>query len=170
MKMKLNLKRPEGMKADIHLETFTDASFAPGGAKSRSGVVIMMNGHVVHWTSKKQSIVTLSTCESEMLAQVTGMKLGLSIRQLMVELLGNERKVWMSLKGDNMAAMYSLQTEVSSWRTRHYSTFAAWIREKIEEYKVKLVHVPGKELVADGLTKLLGRILLEEFRRRIALQ
>ena len=144
-------------------------SLLHGGAKSRSVVVIMMNGHVVHWTSQKQSMVTLSTCESELLAQMTGMKLGLSIRQLIVELLGSEQHVRMSLKGDNMAAMHSLQNEISSWRTRHYSTFASWIREKIVEFGIELVHVPGKQLVADGLTKILGRILLEEFRKRIAL-
>ena len=39
------LGRVDGaMKLDI----FTDASFAPGGSKSRTGVVILLNGQLVH--------------------------------------------------------------------------------------------------------------------------
>ena len=95
--------------------------------------------------------------------------MGLSIMQLIVELVGSEQRVRMSLRGDNMAAMHSLQTEISSWRTRHYSTYASWLREKIAEFEVVLTHVPGKQLVADGLTKILGKVLLGEFRKRIAL-
>ena len=55
-------------------------------------------------------------------------------------------------------------------RTRHYAGDASWIRDKLEQEQIDLYHRPGKELIADGLTKILPRELLEQFRRRAAIQ
>eukprot|EP00975_Prorocentrum_lima_P023749 4997891-Prorocentrum_lima.AAC.1 len=41
-----------------------DASFAPGGERSRTGVVVQVFGVLVHSTSVKQSLTTLSSCEA----------------------------------------------------------------------------------------------------------
>ena len=136
------------------LDIITDASFAPGGSKSRTGVVILLNGRLVHWTSSRQSMVTMSTCESELLAQLTGVKLGLGIHELVVEFLGGSRNVHINLKGDNMAAMHTIRNDVTNWRTRHYMMYASWLREKVEEMEISLIHIPGKQLVADGLGEL----------------
>ena len=38
---------------------FTDASFAPGGDRSRTGVVIFWKGGLVFWYTKKQPWATL---------------------------------------------------------------------------------------------------------------
>ena len=51
---------------ELVLEAATDASLAPGGYRSRTGVVISLNGTVIHWTSSKQSLVAVSTCESKL--------------------------------------------------------------------------------------------------------
>ena len=40
----------------------------------------------------------------------------------------------------------------------------------MQEEMVDLAHRAGKELIADGLTKILPRELLEQFRRRAALK
>eukprot|EP00975_Prorocentrum_lima_P060787 12752826-Prorocentrum_lima.AAC.1 len=53
------------------------ASFAPGGERSRTGVVVKVRGAIVHWASVKQLLATLSSCEAELVASVTGLKLGL---------------------------------------------------------------------------------------------
>ena len=53
---------------DLRLEIATDASLSPGGDKSRSGVVISLNSIPVHWSSSKQSLTALSSCESEISA------------------------------------------------------------------------------------------------------
>eukprot|EP00975_Prorocentrum_lima_P026054 5477639-Prorocentrum_lima.AAC.1 len=48
------------------------AGFAPGGERSRTGVVVNVFGAIVHWASVKQSFTTLSSCEAELVAAVTG--------------------------------------------------------------------------------------------------
>ena len=74
------------------------------------------------------------------------------------------------MEGDNTGALRSIQNEMTTWRTRHYAGDASWIRDKLEEEEVELSHRPGKELIADGLTKILPRELVEQFRRRAAIR
>ena len=111
----------------------TDASHSPGGSASRTGVVIEINGIVVHWTSHRQSMVTLSTCESEIIAHVTGFKLMIGIRDLIEEATGYKLNV--VLEGDNMAAIHSLTNVVTSWRNMHYAKRAAWLRDEIKKHE-----------------------------------
>ena len=146
----------------------SDASFAPGGGKSRTGVVIMVNNIVVHWTTTRQDRTALSTCEAEIFAHRTGAQLGLCLRDLVKEATGE--KIELKMEGDNAGAVRSVQTEITTWRTRHYAGDASWIRDKLKEENIELNHRPGKELIADGLTKILPRELLEQFRSRAAIR
>ena len=59
-----------------------DASFAPGGDRSRTGVVIRVVGAIVHWTSNKQPGSVMSAHEAELNGAVTGTKVGIAIRTL----------------------------------------------------------------------------------------
>ena len=69
---KITYRRTEAM-ADVPM-AFCDASFAPGGKtgfgwrRSRSGIVITLNGAAVLWLSKCQTCVAMSTCEAEYIA------------------------------------------------------------------------------------------------------
>ena len=61
---------------------------------------------------------------------------------------------------ETTAALHQLTTDCGSWRTRHLRLRASRMREIImlPEAGWKVIHVPGKELMADGLTKaLLGQ-------------
>ena len=113
------------------MEIATDASLAPGGDKSRTGVVVTLNGAIVHWTSSKQSLTAVNTCGSELNASMTSMKLGIGIRGMIEDV--SKKKVATSLVGDNTAAIQSITTEVTSWRNRHYAMRAAWMRDMIEQ-------------------------------------
>ena len=85
----------------------TDASYAPGGDRSRSGTVIEVNGCLTHWASNKQSITALSSCEAELNATLTGIKLAIGIKAL-VEELCNYLQVKLQLRGDNYATLHSI--------------------------------------------------------------
>ena len=152
----------------LELEITTDASLAPGGDRSRTGVVVSVNGVVLCWQSTRQSIVAISSCESEINASMTGLKLGLAIRELLEEAL--QDKVPVKLFGDNMAAIKSIMTQVTSWRTRHYAMRASWIRDMISKEEVQLQHRKGTELVSDALTKILDKQRLIMARERLGLR
>eukprot|EP00975_Prorocentrum_lima_P070636 12933225-Prorocentrum_lima.AAC.1 len=67
----------EALPEQDMIEISADAGFAPGGERSRTGVVVKVVAVIVHWASVKQTLTTLSSCEAELVAAVTGVKLGL---------------------------------------------------------------------------------------------
>ena len=149
------------------LEITTDASHAPGGDRSRSGVVILLGNVVVHCHSGKQSITAISTCESEIEASHIGLKLGMALRELIEE--ATREKIDTVLVGDNQAALRVLTTEITRWRTRHFAIRAGWIRDHLKQAGIGVEHRKGTLLVSDALTKVLERVKLTEARRRLGL-
>ena len=126
----------------------------------------MVNNIIVHWMTARQDRTALSVCEAEILAHRTGTQLGLALRDLVKEATGE--LVHIKLEGDNTGALRSVVTEITAWRTRHYAVDANWTRERVENESIEVQHRPGKELIADGLTKILPRELVEQFRERAA--
>ena len=86
----------------------------------------------------------------------------------MAELI-NEGEAELRMFGDNEAALTTLLTNVTSWRTRHYAIRAAWLRDAITEGNCALQHVSGKHLISDALTKVLEKTKLAEARDRLQL-
>ena len=152
-----------------YLDAYTDASFAPGGDRSRTGVALALNGYIIHWTSNKQSIVAVSSCEAELNASVTGLKLAIEMHALIAELTPTAGRPQLRMFGDNQAALLTITTKVTSWRIRHYAMRAAWIRDMVAEEECEVQHVRGSVLVSDALTKVLDRIKLSEARERLQL-
>ena len=95
------------------------------------------------------------------------MKLGISLRNIVQELL--EHPVTMKLDQDNQGTVRSIIHEVTSWRTRHYATRASWIRDITQEENKCLEHVPGVDIIADPLTKVLPNIKLSESWEKLQL-
>ena len=58
------------------------ASFAPWGNRSRTGVVIRVMDVIVHWCSCRQSLSSMAAHEAELNGAVTGVKLGISLRNI----------------------------------------------------------------------------------------
>ena len=144
-----------------------DASFAPGGDRSRTGVAILVNGVIVHWCSTRQSLASTSAHEAELNATTTGLKLGISLRDLLLDMMRSDVKL--ELDQDNLATIRSITYEVTSWRTRHYALRAAWVRDMVQQEKVDVKHVKGVDITADPLTKVLERIKLGEAREKLQL-
>ena len=113
---------------------------------------------IVHWCSCRQSLSSTATHEAELNGAVTGVKLGISLRNIVQELL--EHPVTMKLDQDNQGTIRSIIYEVTPWRTRHYASRASWIRDSIQEEGIQVEHVPGVDIIADPLTKVLPKIKL----------
>ena len=145
-----------------------DASFAPGGDRSRTGVVLPVRGSIVHWLSQKQSLTAMSAHEAELEGTVTGVKQGLVIAKILEEL--EERPTTLKLDQDNQATIRTITTQMTSWRTRHYAVRAAWIRDIIKVDGITMEHIKGVEIIADPLTKVLGGEKLHESWKKLQLQ
>ena len=144
--------RPEGLRI------FTDASFAPHGGHSISGVVLQYDECCIVWKSKRQSLVTLSTAESELVAGCEGVVLSQSLAALICEL--QESTCRKHLMIDNTAAV-TLANGEGSQRTRHLRVESAFIRDMIDREEMDVSHCPGDLQLADCLTKALLKSRLD---------
>ena len=135
------------------MRVFTDASFSPDGSESHGCVIVMLGGAPISWKSGRQSMVTLSTAESELLEVVEGFALGEATAVLVEEIVGS---VLRTAHTDSQAAQAVMVNEGGSWRTRHLRMRAAFARQLIQKGIWSLNHVPGEQMIADLGTKPLS--------------
>ena len=148
------------------LECFTDASFAPYGSRSYSGAAIRYQGCLVLWRATKQSLVTLSSSESEFVAATEGIALALGVREMLQQLSGV--KLPIKLLVDNTSALQLIQGRGAN-RTRHLRIRGSFVKAKVEENEVILQHVAGVLQQADLFTKILPGPRLKYLRALIGL-
>ena len=150
---------------------YTDASFAPGGDRSRTGVTVYWKGGLVFWFTKRQPLTTLSTPESELGGSIPGIKFGIGIKELTDQLNCQEDPPsGFDLRGDNTAMVITTTKEVTSWRSRHYALQAGWARDQVYTQPIRAKHISGKNLPADALTKILQGSEIEKARHRLTLR
>ena len=132
---------------------YTDASYAPYGGHSISGILVQYMGRNILWKSKRQSIVCLSTAEAELVAACEGVMLGQSTEALVKELTIIDEP--MQLLVDNLAAII-ISEGGGSGRTRHLRVRSCFIKDLVDKNELIVSHCPGDIQLADILTKVLG--------------
>ena len=135
------------------LVMFCDAAYAPQNAHSHGGWLVRYGGSPIMWRSGRQSMITLSTAEAELLAIIDGAIAMKGVEALLLDMgMSVEEK---QIASDSTAAL-SISTGSSSWRTRHLKIKANWIQEQVSYGQFTTVHCPGDRQLADLLTKALS--------------
>ena len=136
-----------------------DSSFAPTGLASHQGITVLhgcqskvdpMGGNLIHWRSNRQTLITKSTCEAELLAAVEALEMADNLSVTLSE--ATRSSCDMEISSDNSAAVTMLGAETSAFRTRHISVKGAWAASMIK-MGVKLSYLQTDLMVADSLTK-----------------
>ena len=150
------------------LQILCDASYAPPheGYRSVQGTIYMHGSNVIMWSSSRQSFITQSTAESELLAYNEAAQGAESVAHLLQCFYD---KVARRLIGDSKSGLIQLTGEVGSWRTRHLRLRSAKLRELVQNGVDgwHVVHRDGKELAADGMTKPLAGQSFFRFREML---
>ncbi|RYF15528.1 MAG: transposon Pol polyprotein, partial [Oxalobacteraceae bacterium] len=144
---------------------YTDADWAGDRSdrKSISGWVAKINGDPISWSSKKQKVVALSTCEAELYAEAAGMQEVLWIRGMLAELgLASEKASVMY--GDNQGTVAITKNGVKGERTKHVDVKYHFTTDTIESGAVRLQWIPTKQQQADIFTKALDAQTFVGFR------
>jgi ribonuclease HI len=134
---------------------YVDASHGthPEDGTSRTGVVLTVAGGAVCFKSCRQSIVTLSSTEAELVALTEGMNHVQWLRYFLGDL---------SVKVDGPTIVYQDNTstiglitneKTKQQRTKHLNCKYFAIREHIKDKSIALEHLAGTEMLADVLTK-----------------
>lgn len=159
-----------GRRAQVQVDVcaFADADWAndKGDRKSVSGWVAKLNGDPVSWSSKKQRVVALSTCEAELYAEAAAIQEVLWLRGLMEE-LGLHTQTGSIVYGDNQSTLAVSENGVKGERTKHVDVKYHFVTETVERGAVKLRWIPTTQQQADLFTKALAAPSFEVLRKQL---
>ena len=141
-------------KLGVCVRVYVDAEYGVhGDGKSHTGsCVVIGDVGVVHCKSSKQSIVTKSSTEAELVALSDSANQGLHVRTF---LIGQGHTVGaMTVYQDNTSCMALVERGRSgAERTRHISIRYFWLRERVDNKEATVVHKGTAEMYANLLTK-----------------
>ena len=161
MDLKLNYRKDSGED----LIGYSDADWAgdTDDRHSTSGVLFKLSGGAISWLSKKQAIVALSTSEAEYVALSLAVQEAVWLRKLFKEIRRQEQKSTL-INEDNQGAIAIAKNPIGHARTKHIDIRYHYIREAIAEGTIQVEYCCTKDMVADILTKPIGRDQFEKLR------
>ena len=135
---------------------YADADW--GGNKHRksiSGYLFTLGEGAITWQSKRQSTVALSSAEAEYMALSSATQECLWLRSLLKE-LGYRQSGPTTIYSDNLGAISLSSDAVLHQRVKHIDIRHHFIRDHVDDGRIKAEHLRTEEQPADALTKLLS--------------
>ena len=125
--------------------------------------VFKMGGAIVNWCSKRQATVARSSTESEYVALSAAAQECIWLRRLLQDFgLGDNKPT--TIFEDNTGAIELSKNPKFHNRTKHIDVAHHFTRERVISNELSVVHCPTEDMVADVMTKGLGRVKFEKFR------
>ena len=151
--------------SDIIGDSDADWSGDLNDRKSTTGYYFKFegNGGAISWEVKKQATVALSSAEAEYQAMAAAVQEAIYLRALLED-FGLQMKKPIDIGEDNQSCIKMCHNPVMHKRSKHIDTKLHFIRERVENKKVKIHYVPTEEMTADILTKSLPRVTVEKHR------
>ena len=155
-------------ESNSELIDYSDIDFAGdvGDRKSTSGHIFFLGEMAISWSSQKQSIVALSSCEAEYIAATRAACQALWMKRLISELKHEEQK-GVKLMVDNQSVITLSKNPVHHNRTKHIDTRYHFIRQCIEDKNIEIVFIRTENQLVDIFTKALGMMKFQEMRSQI---
>jgi hypothetical protein len=141
---------------DLHLEVYTDADWASACSdrKSVNAALTYMNGMLITWLCNTQSLVALSTMESEFVSAAREIQETMGCYHLVKE-LEQPIKFPIQLRMDNQAAIASITNKASSSKTKHVDIKHKFIKDLHQQNILLPSYVTTLNAKADILTKVM---------------
>ena len=148
------------------LEAYSDANWAgcKQTRKSTSGGVIMAGTHVIKAWAKTQSLVALSSAESEFYATVKAATEAIGILSMMSDF---RKTATIRMHVDASAALGVIQRQ-GIGKIRHLATSALWLQSQQLKRILKFHKILGAVNPADLFTKYVSRELMEQHIRNMS--
>ncbi|KAJ4981753.1 hypothetical protein NE237_032590 [Protea cynaroides] len=137
---------------DFKLVGYSDSDWARDldDKKSTTDFVFFMGDAAFTWTSKKQPIVTLSTCEAEYVTVTSCFCHAIWLRLEKLKMLQQEAT---DIFVDNKSTIALAKNPVFHDRSKHIGTKYHFIRESIAKEEIQLKHAGTQDQVADIFMK-----------------
>ena len=132
---------PDPSQSEMFL-TYSDADH--GGdrdaKRSTSGMVVKMGTGAISWSSRLQTITTLSTTEAEYVSAVSAGQEMIWLRNLLSE-FGYEFNSASTLFVDNMSAISVANNPEHHGRMKHLDLRFYWLRDMVEAGQIQVKHL-----------------------------
>jgi hypothetical protein len=150
-------------------DLYIDADYA-GDTETRrstSGLLIMMNGGPVVWSSRLQKLCAQSSAESEIYAVTDSLKEAVSLRLLCEECGIREPGIPMRIWEDNNAAICLGHGLRGSKASKHFVVRLRFLNEHVHDGTVEFARINTKDQRADLFTKALPGPTFLKFREEM---
>jgi hypothetical protein len=135
-------------------------------SKSTSGVIFFLGDGAATWSSQKQRVVALSSCEAEYIAGTAAACQAVWLARLLEEMMGT-RADTPRIMMDNMSTIALSKNPVHHGRSKHIKTKYHFICECVDNGEVMLKSVGTVDQLADILIKSLARVRFQKLREKI---
>jgi len=148
---------------------FTDAAFANADDyKSTTGYVFLASEGAITWKSKKQTIIAMSSTESEYVALSEAGREAFWLRNLYDE-LGFPQMGPTVIKSDNEGSVILSHNPQFHARTKHIEIRHHWVRDLVNDKILDVQSCRDPEQTADILTKPLPKPKHQRHRREMGM-
>jgi hypothetical protein len=153
-----------GGRNEMKLTGYADATWGDDkdDRRSTSGFVFMLNGRPITWKTKKQSCVATSSTQAEYQATSLATGEAMWLRSMLADLDEKQTEPTL-LKNDNKGCVDIAKNPVHHNRTKHIDIKHHFVRENVKNEVIRLERTPTNEMIADLMTKALGRKKFEYF-------
>jgi hypothetical protein len=142
-------------KENLGINAHSDSDWASDTLtrKSMSGCVIFHHGNPIHWFSRKQNCVALSSTESEYIAAALSAQELVYLKGLLDEF---GEKIVPELYIDNQGALNLTKSYENCKRSKHIDIKFHYIKDLVHKEIIIVKYVPTDKNLADMLTKALS--------------
>ena len=146
---------------------YADADWAENRSdrKSNSGYLFKFMGAPISWSCRKQSCVAISTTEAEYIALSEACQEAVWLIRLLSDFSPGSR-ILTAIYEDNQSCLKLLDSNKFSNRTKHIDTKYHFAKALKIEGKMNFVYCPTEHMIADMLTKPLGKIRLRTLAQK----
>jgi hypothetical protein len=147
----------------LRVIAYIDAAFANhDDSKSHSGVAIFVAGVLVYSVSKKQTCVTKSPTESELVALSDYVGF-IELFQEFVSFMVSEKLPTPIIHQDSTSVITLVTQGGGVTRTRHLRNRMHLVKEAVDDKRLDIRHCKTINMIADGFTKPLEGVAFKQF-------
>jgi hypothetical protein len=163
LKQSVNSKYVIEPTKPLRVITYIDAAFATHeDSKSHTGVALFIAGVLVYSVSRKQTCVTKSPTESELVALSDYVGF-VELFQEFISFLVSEKLPMPIIYQDSTSVVTLVTQGGGVTRTRHLRNRMHLVKEAVDEQRLDIRHCRTDEMIADGFTKSLEGMTYKQF-------
>ncbi|SAM60890.1 uncharacterized protein UBRO_20214 [Ustilago bromivora] len=143
------------------------ASDATAQRKSSSGSVVFVHGNLVAWKSALQRCTALSAVEAEFVAVTEAAQEVLFFKHLF-KAIGIDVAI-PTFFLDNTSTIQVSKDPAQHWKLKHINTKYHFIRDNVQDGKIKIKYINTAENLADTFTEPVGKDVLQHAQQGLGL-